>query len=242
MRNPSPRNPLPTVLTVVPGDTRACWLIALTLTGDRADAARTVRRFHQERASERRTTMTTEEYAYHLDMGGPYRDAYNAALDARAEASTRRWTDRAAEVAAVAARRSTAAAARHKPPPSRLPPQPGELLSAAAAPSSSSSSAAVSMERITKQAEQPTPAPRPSLKESQAAHWERLLELTDGGHGPRMPPVAPFARQVRGTPGGTPPSCSAGAAGVGDECTCVYVCVCERRRLVHDSSRPPTAC
>jgi hypothetical protein len=142
--------------------------------------------------------MTTEEYAYHLDMGGPYRDAYNAALDARAQASTRRWTDRAAEVAAVAARQSAAASARHKPPLSPLPPQPGQLLSAAAA---SSCSAAVSMERIAKQAEQPTPPPRPSLKESQAAHWERLVEMADGRHGPRMPPVAPFARQVRATEG-----------------------------------------
>ena len=162
--------------------------------------------------------MTTEEYAYQLDMGGPYREAYNAALDARAEASTRRWTERAAEVAAVAARQSAAATARHKPPLSRLPPQPRELLSARAP---SSSSAAVSMERIAKQAEQPTPRPRPSLKESQAAHWERLVEMVDGAHGPRMPSIAPFARQVRTTEAHhLSTSESAGAAVVGDD-TCV---------------------
>jgi hypothetical protein len=54
-----------------------------------------------------------------------------------------------------------------------------------------------SQERIERQAESPAP-PRPSLQESQAAHWARLLQLADGHRGVRMPPVAPFARQVRG--------------------------------------------
>jgi hypothetical protein len=47
------------------------------------------------------------DYNFQVDMGGPYRDAFNADLNVRAAASDRRWTDKAAEVAALAAAQAT---------------------------------------------------------------------------------------------------------------------------------------